>query len=217
MSDDLVYECPHCHEQVNVANALMGKMVDCPRCNQQFQTQAPLARPVADADHTDATPVVTREADAERTLREVHPVAFRNHLLLTLIAMLFAAAGVAAVVASATGSALLGFEGSQLLQAGSVLIVLSVLYFLYRWLQRISVTLKVTTERTVVVRGILSRSTNEVQHDDVRNIKSDRGILERLLNYGDIALSSSGQDDMEIVVHDIPNPTGIIEVIRNYQ
>ena len=60
-------------------------------------------------------------------------------------------------------------------------------------------------------------STNEVQHDDVRNIKSERNLLERLFNYGDIALSSSGQDDMEIVVHDVPDPDGIIEIIRQHQ
>ena len=39
----------------------------------------------------------------------------------------------------------------------------------------------------------------------------------RLLNYGDIAISSSGQDDFEIVAHDIPDPDRVLEIIRKNQ
>lgn len=217
MSDELTYECPHCEAEVPVANALAGKMVSCPRCEQHFQAQAPLARPTGVQEGSTETEVVEREAHSERVLRRLHPVAFRNHLVLTILGACLALAGAAALVMGLAGEAVWGLAGSTLLISGGVMVVAAIAYFVYRWLQRISVTLQVTTQRTILLRGLVSRSTNEVQHDDVRNIKSDRNVLERLLGYGDLALSSSGQDDMEIVVHDIPDPAGVIDIIRRHQ
>lgn len=217
MAQDLAFECPHCQETVRVAPAAVGEVINCPECDREFQARAPVGRQVSQERLDRSDQPVKQEADLEGTLREVHPAVFRNHLLMTLGCLLVAGAGIAALVMGLAGTALFGLAGTPLLIAGGVLLAAAALYAAYRWLQSISTTLKVTTERTIVVRGLISQSTNEVQHDDVRNIQCDRNFLERMFNYGDIALSSSGQDDMEIVVHDIPDPLGIIEIIRKHQ
>jgi hypothetical protein len=218
MSDDLTYECPHCRETVSVENALMGKVVDCPDCGQQFEVRAPVASPThGEQSQNPHAATDARETGDERILRVVHPVVFRNHLLFTLCGLLLGLVGLSALGFRLVGRPLLGLDGMPLLVSGAVFLVAAAVYFLYRAVQAMSTTLKVTTERTIAISGILSKSTNEVQHDDVRNIKCARNLLERLLNYGDIALSSSGQDDMEIVLHDIPDPEGIVGIIRTYQ
>jgi uncharacterized membrane protein YdbT with pleckstrin-like domain len=75
----------------------------------------------------------------------------------------------------------------------------------------------VENKPTTFQEGIISRETSEVQHDDVRNLQIDQNILERLLGIGDIAISSSGQDDMEIQVKGIPSPDRLAKVIRKNQ
>lgn len=218
MPDELTCECPHCHAPASIAAELIGKVVDCPECGQPFQLKAPVAKPVDSAPgRNTGAGVVERETDHERIIREVHPVVFRNHLILTLISLLLMFSGIGLLIVGLTGRTALGLEGVPLLVSGGALLAAVAVYFLYRAVQAMSTTLKVTSARTIAIRGILSKSTNEVQHDDVRNIRSERNLLERVLNYGDIALSSSGQDDMEIIVHDIPDPEGIVRIIRSHQ
>lgn len=217
MLTQAAYRCPHCQNTVDVPDDLMGEIVECGNCQQQFQAQAPIVHPKMISDDKDKPRVSAQIANSEEVLREFHPVMFRNHLFLTTIALLFTAAGIAALISWAVGQELLGIEGIWLMIGGIFLTSIAAIYFLTRWIQKLAITMKITSQRTVVTRGIIAKSTNEVQHDDVRNIKSDRNIMERLLNYGDIALSSSGQDDMEIVVHDIPDPEGVIMEIRAHQ
>lgn len=215
MPDELDYQCPHCQQTVHLDRSSIGGIVNCPKCGEQFQAQAPVARPVSRAEPPTAS---ARSGSYEETvLLEVHPAMLRNHPILTLLFFLAGLAGLAALGFGLAGNPLLGLEGTALLITGGVLVLLSVGYFAYRKLQAISSTLRVTNQRTIMIRGILSQSTNEVQHEDVRNIRCDRNVWERIFNYGDLALSSAGQDDMEIVAPDIPDPQRIIEIIRKHQ
>ena len=218
MTKDLAYECPHCNKVITISPGVINETVNCPQCDKQFQAQAPVGHPVkSHRSPSSSGDVVETEASTEQTLLTRHPVVFRNHLLLTILLILDVLAGLAALVLGFTGKAMLGMTGSPLISTGAVLLVVAGLYAAYRWIQSLATTLTVTTQRTIVVNGLFAQQTSEVQHDDVRNIKSERNVLERLLNYGDMALSSSGQDDMEIVVHDIPDPQGTIELIRKHQ
>lgn len=218
MPDQLAYECPLCRKTVHFAADRLGEVVDCPECHKQFRASAPLGRAVSGGNSTTDTSRSDEQASgAERTLRTIHPVVYRNRLFLTSLFCIALALGVIMLIMAAVGSALFGLADVPLIVIGAVLLLGSALFFVYHWIQSISTTIKVTTERTIVIRGIVSKSTNEVQHDDVRNIRSDRNLLERMFNYGDLALSSSGQDDMEIIIEDIPDPQGVIDLVRRYQ
>ena len=78
-------------------------------------------------------------------------------------------------------------------------------------------TLTVTDDRTIYQEGIIARETSEVQHDDVSNIQIDQSFLQRLLSVGTIGISSSGQDDVEVVAKKMPNPEHIVALIRKNQ
>ena len=115
------------------------------------------------------------------------------------------------------GRNLLGIDGTVLLAISLLAGLIATGFIISRCLNSLSTSLTITSSRSILHRGILSSSTSEVQHDDIRNIRADRSTIERLLNYGDIAISSSGQDDFEIVVHDIPDPEGVLKIIRSNQ
>jgi predicted Zn finger-like uncharacterized protein len=215
MTDHLTFECPHCKQPVDVKEERLGGNVDCPHCDHTFQAKAPLGRLLS--DRPDREGVASASVDGETTLKVVRPVLFRQHVVLTAVfALLLGIAGVGLAM-SLLGRALFGIEGGLLLILSLVAAGLALAYGVGRWLNTLSTSLTITSSRSILRKGILSSRTSEVQHDDIRNIKADRSTLERLLNYGDIAISSSGQDDFEIVINDIPDPEGVLKIIRSHQ
>lgn len=78
-------------------------------------------------------------------------------------------------------------------------------------------TLTVTDDRTIYPVGLIARETSEVQHNDIRNIQLHQSLAQRLLNIGGIGVSSSGQDDLEVVLKRLPKPKRIIQLIRENQ
>jgi hypothetical protein len=63
----------------------------------------------------------------------------------------------------------------------------------------------------------LDRETSEVQHDDIRNIQVKKSLSDRILGIGRIAISSAGQDDMEIDIRGVPHPDGVADTVRSCQ
>ncbi|UCG31989.1 MAG: PH domain-containing protein [Phycisphaerales bacterium] len=89
--------------------------------------------------------------------------------------------------------------------------------FLVWWLKILGTTLTVTTKRTCITRGILSKRTSEVMHSDIRNIQTFQTFLQRILDVGYLAISSAGQSDIEVAVKGIPDPDGIKDLIDKYR
>jgi hypothetical protein len=83
--------------------------------------------------------------------------------------------------------------------------------------QVIENALTLTSERIIYTYGLFHRSTNEMRHDDVLNMKMEQNFLERILHFGDMALSSAGDNGMEIAIHDVPRPQEMAEFIRQRQ
>ena len=95
--------------------------------------------------------------------------------------------------------------------------VLGSLLLMCWWLRCLGTRLVVTDRRTVLRRGIPGKSTNEVMHIHVRNIRIRQSLIQRLTRVGEIGISSSGQADIEIFVEGIPNPYEVKSVIDNYR
>lgn len=77
--------------------------------------------------------------------------------------------------------------------------------------------LEITNKRTIERRGLLSKSTDEVLHDHVRNVKVDQTFYNRVVRIGQIGIASSGSDQTEIVMEDLPDPQKIREIIDLYR
>jgi uncharacterized membrane protein YdbT with pleckstrin-like domain len=74
-------------------------------------------------------------------------------------------------------------------------------------------SVEVTTKRTLAYRGFFGKYSNEVRHEDVRNIQISQTFLNRLLNVGNIDISSSGLEGIEITAKDIPGPYRLRDTI----
>ncbi len=132
--------------------------------------------------------VQAKEAgESEQILSKSGPAMFRNRPIAFILCVILIPVGIGALI------------------------------LIFWFLRCVATSLMVTTKRTVFRRGILAKRTNEVRHKDVRNIKVEQSILQRLFGVGDIAISSSGQSEMEIMVSGIPGPQKIADLIRQHQ
>jgi uncharacterized membrane protein YdbT with pleckstrin-like domain len=94
---------------------------------------------------------------------------------------------------------------------------LGLIILLIWWLQTLGTKLTVTDERITLRKGILSKYTNEVFHTDIRNVQLDQSFFQRLFDVGTIAISTSGQEGIEISVQGIPHPQNVRDLIDKYR
>lgn len=208
-------KCPYCGHAVETTLDHLDERIVCPSCHQPFEMEVPRVS-VTSVREIDSQRQVSGSGLAaeqgEQTLMKVHPVVFRRRPLGTLaIVLVWLAAGYLFVQSR-------GGEQSNLVGWLALAVFLASLLVIASWyVLSIATTVTVTDNRTIFRRGIIHRATSEVQHDDVRNIQIEQKFLQRLVGVGDIGISSSGQDDLEIVAVALPDPNGIVSLIRENQ
>ncbi len=124
----------------------------------------------------------------EKVLHIAHPVMFRNRPVLYLFFV-----------------ALIALYG------------LGLLLLLIWWINCYRTTLIVTEQRTTLRTGILAKATNDVMHNDVRNVQVKQGILQRLLGVGWIGVSSAGQSGVELQMFGLRDPQGFMKLLDQYR
>lgn len=85
------------------------------------------------------------------------------------------------------------------------------------WYRCAGTTLEVSNVRTVSRKGILSRSTTEVRHVDVKQLHTHQTFFQRLLGVGTIEISSAGTGGVEISVSGLPYPERVVRIIHKAQ
>jgi hypothetical protein len=230
----LTAQCPYCSHSVETPISHASRSVRCPQCHQPFQVEIPIAKAISvrDVESVDDAKNLG-SLQKEITLHRAHPAIFRGRPLATLGLFLIgcvSAVGVAIAIAGETSWMPSSFAEMRvnvteinndaprwLLWASFAGIVAVLLTIGYWYLLSLATKLIVTDARTLYQRGIAKRETSEVQHADVRNIQLEQSFAERLLGIGDIAISSAGQDGLEIKARKIPSPHSIISTLREYQ
>ena len=97
------------------------------------------------------------------------------------------------------------------------MIVVGFFLFFFWWLKCKGTTLTVTSDRTRLRKGILSKSVTEVWHRDVRNVQLNQSFFQRIFGVGTIGVSSAGQNEIEIKVAGIPDPERVKTLIDKYR
>ncbi len=218
MQNTFAYQCPHCSESVRISDDVLGEVVDCPVCGSPFKVDVPSAKPVDPHSVNGDTPEVDRPDRAEGELRCIHPAMFRTHPFWFLGYSILVLLGIAAIVMALGDSKYISYVSERIqIIVGVVLLLIGGAMLFKWWLHKINTTLTVTTKRTILRKGIIAKNTTEVQHDDVRNIQVHQNMYQRMIGVGELAVSSSGQDDLEIHANDIPQPDEVAEVIRGLQ
>lgn len=71
-----------------------------------------------------------------------------------------------------------------------------------------------TSHRAISRKGFFSRRHDEVEVRDIRNITVDQSFLQRLVQIGDIGLSSAGGDGIEVSFDGVGDAVAVKERIR---
>ena len=192
--------CPNCK------NPCSQRARMCPKCGHPLSDVAPATmKPIAAAEQR-ATPV-----QPEHNMQEVRP-SWRMGYAPAAMGAIVVCAVAAGVFISSKRFAVVPFLTPIEVVVGGAL-AWGGLVALYTWINVTCNVLIVTNKRCILQKGILSRSTSEVRHVDVRNVQVKQGIIERLVKVGTLKVSSAAQSDFEIVIQGIPDPYYTRDVI----
>lgn len=211
--------CDNCESPIDVGDEMAGQKVKCPKCGDINVVPAafgpkgsgPAAAKPDRAAEAGYPPAQGPEATVMRVRRAMFRAKPGRFMLLVLGVVGGFGAAIWGLTSASTGT------GATAATIGG-LVGLACLGVLSVWkLLTLGESLEITNKRTVERTGILSKNTSEVRHQDIRNIQVNQTFAQRLLNVGTIGISSAGQEDIEIVAHDIPDPGRLRQVIDLYR
>ena len=97
------------------------------------------------------------------------------------------------------------------------LVGIGLIIFLIWWIKTRGTELTVTNERASLRKGILSKFTNDVYLSDIRNVQIYQSFWQRVFGVGSVAISSAGNEGIEIQVSGLPDPEKIKSIIDTHR
>lgn len=230
----LTFICDNCEKALEVDDNQAGLKVKCPYCGDVnivpgSSTSTPGTSRSGNAASVSTGPAANdsmpkargdRAAAAgfppangpEAFVRQVKSSMFRARPWTTLLMFVL-------IVGGGVGGAILAFMPPLLpfaIGCGVAFVVGLVWIGIWKILA-LEVRLEITTKRTIERRGLFSKSTTEVMHADIRNFQLSQSFWQRLLNVGTIGISSAANEDVEIVMKDVPKPEEVRKMIDLYR
>ena len=166
-------------------------------------------------DPIDTDPDASASGSSNETLlRTVRPALVRGHPVASCLATLLLIGGMVVIILSLTGGLP---EWMRWLGAvaglGGVVWALWIFVLGHRWDR-----LKITDRRTIDERGIVMRSTSEVLHTHVRNLRITQSIWQRIVGIGDLEIdSAAGDGEADITIRNVPDPDGIKRLVDRHR
>jgi phage FluMu protein Com len=224
----LRFSCDKCGKMLEVSDDLAGKKVECPSCHDVNSVPTVLVSdaPLGSAGHTGSSGPRSPQASLDRASAAGFPPDTGPEKEVLRVRPAFArgrpfrfAALVIAALAGISGAIYWGLVSSQREYAIAAGVVAALaLFALGLWrLLHLGDVLIITNKRSIERRGLLSKRTSEVVHDNIRNFQMTQTVWDRVLNVGHIGISSSGQDGIEIVMEKVPRPNQVKKIIDLYR
>jgi uncharacterized membrane protein YdbT with pleckstrin-like domain len=212
-------KCPECGQQVST------EAVSCPHCGKQLLTGIG-ANP--GASHLFVAP--STAPGPEQTLWEGRPSAallygkilrlFLRLVIVVVIGYLAVTMGLPAV-ASVSASTRSFIEQNtttielSIVVAGIVVLLPSIFALLGAAARIRNTSYKVTNQRIMIESGVLSRALEEIDFRSVDDIEFRQAFLERLFGIGEVFVVSTDKVAPKLMLHGIPDPRKIRELIRS--
>ena len=150
----------------------------------------------------------------KRIVYKDHP-AWRAQWFFILIVALVSLAVLSslldsATMTSATPGAGLAFNILYLLLSD----LIAAAYVAYR---RYVISYTITNDAVACNRGFIGRSQTTIRLSDIRNIKLQQSMLQRLLRTGNVEFSSAAGPSIDTAFIDIHNPQRACDIVRDLQ
>ncbi len=213
------FECDRCDMEIEVEDHLAGTKHECLGCGDinrvpgaTGEVSAP--EPNKDSKNTDRAAEAGFPPDFGPEVRVlvVRRCWFRSRAIRFSLAVLESLIGFVGLVwVPVTDHSWLWYLLFVPMALGGLALII------YWWIDRLDASLEITTKRTIMHHGILSKSSSEVVHDNIRNIQIDQSFPQRVMNVGRIGISSSGQDGIELQVNHLKDPDNLRKIIDLYR
>ena len=106
-----------------------------------------------------------------------------------------------------------GDGGDALKVLSMVLIVITGLWTVHRYLRWATTNFVITSDRVIYRSGIIAKSGIEIPLERVNNVSFSKGIFERVINAGDLLIESGGEDGKQRFT-DIRGPERVQNLIH---
>ncbi len=153
-------------------------------------------------------PVAPKLHAGEQILYEGHP-SWRA-ILDFYVKGLLATALVCLLAALATG--VIGDDTDT----GLVTIIALVgvaLTILIGFVKRVATNYTITDRRLHIKRGIISRTIQETRLERVQNVNYNQGVLQRMLQVGDVDFDTAAGDDYNFVFAGVADPADVVHMV----
>ena len=189
--------------------------VSCPFCGDVNRVDRSAAsKPRPEASTAPSTSPEAASTNGETLLRTVRPALVRGHPVASFLAMALLLGGLTVIILALTSGLpeWMKWLGAALGLGGFVW-ALWIFVLGHRWDR-----LKITDRRTIDERGIVMRSTSEVLHTHVRNLRITQSVWQRIMGIGDVEIdSAAGDGTADIRIMNIPDPDGVKRLIDHHR
>jgi uncharacterized membrane protein YdbT with pleckstrin-like domain len=144
----------------------------------------------------------------EQILYEGHP-SWRA-ILDFYVKGILATAVVCLLVALATGT--IGDETDKGLVAIIALVGVA-LTILIGFVRRVATSYTITNRRLHIKRGIVSRTIQETRLERVQNVNYRQGVLQRMLQIGDVDFDTAAGDDYNFIFEGVSEPADVVHMV----
>jgi hypothetical protein len=202
--------CDNCDQVLEVPESAAGQKIKCPACGDV--RLVPRGKPPGEDDKAAAAGYPPANGPEQRVLL-IRKSMFRARPFLFLLVLLLVLGGGGLAAYAWTVNP----PRPALTWAGLAAAILGLLCLVVWKVSTLNQSLEITNKRTIERKGLFSRFTSEVRHQDIRNIQVTQSFFDRVMSVGRIGISSAGQDDVEIVADDVPSPDRVREIIDLYR
>lgn len=102
----------------------------------------------------------------------------------------------------------------EILRLLPLLIPLIFLWPLARWLRRRYTRAVISGDRLRYETGFTSKTTRNIQLSKLQDVRVDQGLLERMLNIGDVSIETSGESS-RLTIRNVDRPQSIADELMN--
>lgn len=196
--------CPECNAPVD------GDSRFCKHCGATLQEPADRVKSVATPPSINEGPDIHRDPTQEKPVWHGRP-SWRAY---AWVWVLWAAISLVLIIyiylkteAGGSGAWLRTWVWPVTLTAAVVLLVRQALFIL-------GTRYRITTQRLFVDRGILTRVTDQTELVRVDDVRIRQGVLDRMLDTGQVEVISTDASHGRLVLQSINKPTDVAESLR---